>query len=143
MAHFAQLDENNVVLTVIVVGNDVIRDPETGRESEEIGIQFCKNHINDQNSKWKQTSYNRRIRKHYAGPGYTYNEAIDAFVPPKPFESWILNEETAEWVSPLGPAPELTDEQRITKYYAWNEETAQWNLSDLATTGVDLTQIEN
>jgi hypothetical protein len=91
MAHFAQLDENNVVTQVIVVSNADTADA-NGVEKEHIGAAFCEKLLG---GTWKQTSYNGNLRKNYAGIGYTYNADIDAFVPPKPYASWVLNEETA------------------------------------------------
>ena len=117
MAHFAQL-ENNIVTKVIVVSNQDTAD-EHGVEKEDIGIAFCSNLLG---GTWKQTSYNNTIRKNYAGIGYTYNEGLDAFVPPKPYPSWTLNNETALWDSPT-PYP---TEGRHT----WNEETLSWQAVD-------------
>ena len=78
---------------------------------------------------WVQTSYNSNMRKRYAGIGYSYNAGLDAFVPPKPFESWVLNNETADWESPVGPAPELTEaEVAAGSRYQWDEENTQWDL---------------
>jgi hypothetical protein len=126
MAHFAQLDENNVVLQVIVVDNKDITDPHTGQEDEILGIAFCKKLLG---GKWVQTSYNNSIRKRYAGIGYSYNAGLDAFVAPKPHESWVLNNETADWESPVGPAPDLTEaEQDAGSFYVWDEETTSWKL---------------
>lgn len=127
MAHFCQLDENNVVLQVIVVGNDDCTDT-NGNEVEEIGIAFCKKLFGAETN-WKQTSYNNNFRVRYAGISYTYNEELDAFIPPKPFASWVLVEETADWQSPLGAAPTLTEEQNTSRsIYRWNEETLNWVL---------------
>ena len=106
MAHFAKLDENNVVTQVIVVDNKDITDPHTGQEDEILGIAFCKKLLG---GNWKQTSYNNNTRVRYAGIGYSYNAALDAFVPPQPHASWTLDNDTADWVSPLGAAPALTD----------------------------------
>ena len=93
MAHFAELNENNIVKQVIVVHNNELLD--NGVESEAKGIQFCQSLFGGE---WKQTSYNGNIRKNYAGIGYTYDEVRDAFIPPKPEEGeWILNEETCLW----------------------------------------------
>jgi hypothetical protein len=97
MAHFCQLDENNVVTQVIVVANSDTADA-SGVEKEHIGAAFCEKLLG---GTWKQTSYNGSIRKNYAGLGYTYNTDIDAFVPPKPFASWLLNETTAQWDAPV------------------------------------------
>ena len=126
MAHFAQLDENNVVTQVIVVDNKDITDPFTGQEDEILGIAFCKKLLG---GKWVQTSYNSSIRKRYAGVGYSFNAGLDAFVAPKPFESWVLNNETADWESPVGPAPELTEaEVEAGSRYQWDEENGEWDL---------------
>ena len=127
MAHYAQLDENNIVTQVIVVSNDDCAD-ENGNEVEEIGIAFCKKLLGE-DTNWKQTSYNNNIRVRYAGIGYSYNEELDAFVTPQPFESWVFDTEIVDWVSPIGPAPELTDEE-IEEYscYVWNEENGEWDL---------------
>ena len=127
MAHFAQLDENNVVTQVIVVSNEDTSDS-NGVEVEEIGVAFCKKLLGA-NTNWKQTSYNNSIRVRYAGIGYTYNEALDAFIPPKPFDSWVLDEETASWESPAGPAPALTEaEIEARSFYQWDEENGEWDL---------------
>lgn len=123
MAHFAQLDENNVVLQVIVVDNKDTADV-NGVEKESIGIAFCEKLLG---GTWKQTSYNASFRKNYAGIGYSYNADIDAFVPPKPYDSWVLNEETAQWESPV-PYPEDVGTPEEPKLYTWNEETQEWDL---------------
>jgi len=126
MAHYARLDENNIVTQVIVVDNKDITDPHTGEEDEILGIAFCKKLLG---GKWVQTSYNSSIRKRYAGVGYSFNAGLDAFVAPKPFESWVLNNETADWESPVGPAPELTEaEVAAGSRYQWDEENTQWDL---------------
>ena len=128
MAHFCQLDENNIVTQVIVVSNSDIIDT-NGNEVEEIGIAFCKKLLGEDNN-WKQTSYNNSIRVRYAGIGYSYNEELDAFIAPKPFASWIFNTETVDWVSPIGHAPELTDEEiEASSSYVWDEENGVWNLT--------------
>ena len=103
MAHFAQLDENNVVTQVIVVGNRDCADA-NGVETESIGIAFCERLFG---GNWKQTSYNGNIRKNYAGIGYTYDAARDAFIPPQPGAEWVLNEETCQWENPNPPEIEL------------------------------------
>lgn len=117
MAHFAQLDKDNIVLQVIVVSNSDTSD-ENGIEREELGVAFCQSLLGD-NTVWKQTSYNRRIRKNYAGIGYRYDEVRDAFIPPKPYYSWVLNEETATWEPPV---PKPSD----GKLYNWDELMASW-----------------
>ena len=114
MAHFAKL-ENNVVTQVIVVSNQDILD-ENGQESEQKGINFCSNLLG---GTWKQTSYNGNIRKNYAGIGYTYDEGRDAFIAPKPYASWLLDETTAQWKAPVDMP---TDDKR----YTWNEATTSW-----------------
>jgi len=124
MAHFAKIDENNVVTQVIVVANEDTTDT-NGVEVEEIGVAFCKKLLGAETN-WKQTSYNNNFRVRYAGISYTYSEELDAFIPPKPFASWVLVEETADWVSPLGAAPTLTEEQITSRsFYRWNEEAYQ------------------
>jgi hypothetical protein len=115
MAHFAELDDNNVVLRVHVVNDNDTQD-ENGNEVESIGAAFCNA---TWGGRWIQTSYNGKIRSHYAGIGYTYRPDIDAFIPIKLFPSWILNEETKDWQAPV-PRPE--DELM----YDWNEETVSW-----------------
>ena len=116
MAHFAKLDQNNVVLEVNVVdNNDLLQD---GVESEAKGIQFLIDWSGGYTN-WKQTSYNAKIRKNYAGVGYTYDAQRDAFVPPQPFPSWVLNEDTCLWEPPVAYP---TDGQR----YQWDEATTSW-----------------
>ena len=128
MAHFCQLDENNIVTQVIVVGNDDCTDA-NGNEVESIGVAFCQKLLGAETN-WKQTSYNNSIRVRYAGIGYSYNAELDAFIAPKPFASWVLNEETADWVSPVGPAPSLTEaEVTALSYYTWDEENGEWDLT--------------
>jgi len=125
LAHFAQLDENNIVTQVIIVDNKDIIDPFTGQEDEILGIAFCKKLLG---GKWVQTSYNNNMRVRYAGIGYSYNVSLDAFVTPKPFASWVLINETADWASPLGSAPALTEAQIMELYYyRWDEEAYQAN----------------
>lgn len=120
MAHFAELDANNVVLRVIVVDT---KDNSTadGVEKESIGQAFCERLFG---GRWVQTSYNGKIRKRYAGAGYTYDEALDAFITPKPFPSWTLDNATADWVAPV-PMP--IDGQA----YTWDEASQNWVLSQL------------
>lgn len=118
MAHFVELDENNVVIRGMVVYDKDTAD-ENGIEKEEIGVAFCTNLLG---GRWMQTSYNNRIRKNYAGIGYTYREDLDAFVAPKPeeFPSWVLDE-NARWVPPIAPPGER-------KLYNWDETTMSWYL---------------
>lgn len=121
MAHFAQLDENNVVTQVIVVSNADTADA-NGVEKESIGVAFCERLFG---GTWKQTSYNGNSRKNYAGIGYTYNAGIDAFVPPKPYASWVLNNETAQWSAPVD-MPEDAGTGDPPKQYRWDEDTTNW-----------------
>jgi len=124
MAHFAQLDSNNVVTQVIVVSNDDTSDS-NGVESESIGVAFCQKLLGA-DTNWKQTSYNNNMRVRYAGIGYSYNASLDAFVPPQPYASWTLDNATANWVSPLGAAPALTDDQIAAgSRYTWDESAYQ------------------
>ena len=115
MAHFAQLNDENLVTQVIVVSNQDTADKD-GVENEAIGIEFCTNLLG---GRWVQTSYNANIRKNYAGIGYKYDATLDAFIPPQPFESWTLNEETAQWEAPT-PYPD------DGKRYSWDEATTSW-----------------
>lgn len=113
MAHFAQFDEKNVVLQVIVVHNNELLD-ESGVEQEQLGVNFCKSLFGGE---WKQTSYNGKFRKNYAGIGYTYDAQRDAFIPPKPFPSWVLVEETCQWTAPVAKPEGM---------YSWDEATTSW-----------------
>ena len=106
MAHFAQINDANIVLQVLVTDNDYPNE----------GYDWL---VETFGGRWVQTSYNARIRKNFAGIGFYYDEARDAFIPPKPFESWTLDEETCQWVS---PTPYPTD----GKLYTWNEELTEW-----------------
>jgi hypothetical protein len=106
MAHFAELDENNIVIQVLVTDNDYPNE----------GYDWL---VETFGGTWIQTSYNATIRKNFAGIGYSYDEARDAFIPPKPFESWLLNEETCNWEA---PKPYPTD----GKLYNWDEESQEW-----------------
>jgi hypothetical protein len=114
MAHFAQL-ENNIVTNVIVVANETILD-ENGNENKQKGIDFCSNLLG---GTWIQTSYNGNIRKNFAGIGYTYDETRDAFIAPKPYNSWLLDEETCQWKAPV-------DKPTDDNFYTWNEENLNW-----------------
>ena len=117
MAHFAKLNKNNVVLEVNVVNNRELLDG-NGQESEAKGIEFLTAWSGGYTN-WKQTSYNGRIRKNYAGIGYTYDSGRDAFIPPKPYASWTLNESTCLWEAPTSMP---TDD----KMYVWDESTTLW-----------------
>jgi len=130
MAHFAKLGIGNKVLKIEVVSNDVAT-------TEQAGVNFL-NNLHGTSDVWKQTSYNTKggvhktggtpFRKNYAGIGYKYDTSKDAFIPPKPYNSWTLNETTCLWEAPVA-RPELTEEQiNNNNYYSWNEETQQWDL---------------
>ena len=120
MAHFAEIDENNIVTRVLVVGDD---QEDRGQEflADDLGLGGI----------WKKTSYNTQggvhtlggtpFRKNYAGIGYTFDATLDAFIPPKPYASWLLNEETCNWEAPV----EMPVEEG--KFYTWNEETVSWD----------------
>ena len=116
MAHFAELDENNVVLQVIVVHNNELIDSE-GNENEAKGVQFCNSLFGHTN--WIQTSYNANMRKQFAGIGYTYDDVNDVFVSPQPYPSWSLDD-NFDWQAPT-PMPEDDN------LYTWNEETQTWD----------------
>ena len=142
MAHFAQLDSNNVVTQVIVVSNDDTSDS-NGVEAESIGIAFCQKLLGA-DTNWKQTSYNNNMRGNYAGIGYTYMTNVatlgvgstDIFISQQPYASWTIGVGTATWYPPTNPgaAPALTDDEIAAgKYYAWNESNYQ---SDPATAWV-------
>jgi hypothetical protein len=115
MAHFAELDDNNVVLRVVVVGNTDTSDA-NGVEKEYIGKAHCEKIFG---GRWIQTSYNRNFRKHYAGIGFTYDEQRDAFIPPKIYPSWVLDEDMLIWKAPVN-RPD--DDQS----YDWDEASTSW-----------------
>jgi hypothetical protein len=112
MAHFAELDENNVVLRVVVTDNDAPNE----------GLDWL---LETFGGTWIQTSYNRTIRKHFAGIGYSYDEVLDAFIPPQPYPSWILNKQTCQWEAPI-PYPTNGFS------YRWNVVNGDWELIDYA-----------
>jgi len=116
MAHFAKIDENNIVQQIIVVSNEDCGNLDFP-ESEPIGQNFI-NSIGLEGN-WKQTSYNSTFRKRYAGLDDVYDESRDAFLPIKPFTSWILNEDTCLWKSPI-------ENPNDGKSYMWDEETINW-----------------
>ena len=123
MAHFAKLGVGNIIQRVEVVSNDIAT-------TEQAGVEFLQNLYKDR-AVWKQTSYNTHggihkldgtpFRKNYAGIGYTYDQTRDAFIPPKTYNSWILNETTCLWEAPVAYP---TDGQR----YNWNETNQSWDL---------------
>lgn len=122
MAHFAELDDNNIVLRVIVVSDE---DAAAGGEA------FCESLFG---GRWKQTSYNTfenkhrqggtPFRKNYAGVGFRYDETLDAFIPPQPFPSWSLDDVTGRWLPPVAyPSVDTLPRKR----YRWNEPTQSWD----------------
>jgi hypothetical protein len=117
MAHFAEIDENNIVLRVLVTDNN---DP-NGDE----GYQWL---IDNLGGTWVKTSYNGRIRKNYAGIGYTYDQTLDSFIAPQPFPSWKLDKRNSRWKAPVAyPTDGFT--------YFWNEEKLDWELADFSEVG--------
>ena len=127
MAYFAKLDSNNVVIQVVKVDNKDITD-NNNIEQEELGKTFLNNLLGT--ATWKQTSFNTKrgvhklggtpFRKNHAGKGSTYDESRDAFIPIKPFASWVLNEDTCQWEAPVS--------RPLDKAYMWNEENQSWDL---------------
>ena len=125
MAHFAKLGVGNIIIKVAVVSNDVAT-------TEQAGVDFL-NNLYGSRDVWKQTSYNTKagvhlnggtaFRKNYAGIGYTYDQTRDAFIPKKPFNSWILNETTCQWEAPVA-YPDGDNR------YNWNETNQTWDLVD-------------
>ena len=144
MASFAKIGINNIVEQVISIHNNELLD--NGIESETKGIEFCKS-LFGQNTNWKQTSYNTiggihqlggtPFRKNHAGIGYIYDENRNAFIPPKPYNSWILNEQTCDWEAPLSyPITNTKNEfyengSPKNDFYTWNEETQSWTLQTI------------
>lgn len=122
MAHFAELDENNVVKQVIVVHNNELLDDE-GQENEAKGVEFCSTLFGHTN--WVQTSYNDSVRKQFAGVGFTYDDVNDIFVAPQPYPSWSLDD-NSDWQPPT-PMPEDDN------MYSWNEDTQSWDLVEPVT----------
>tara|TARA_R100000951_G_C2574818_1_gene159989 strand:+ start:200 stop:598 length:399 start_codon:yes stop_codon:yes gene_type:complete len=132
MAHFVKLGIGNKVIQGVVVHNDVAT-------TEQAGVDFL-NNLYGTNDVWKQTSYNTYggehklggtpFRKNFAAIGFKYDKIKDAFIPPQPYTSWILNETTCLWEAPV-ERPQLTEEQSSNgNYYIWNEETQQWDLNE-------------
>jgi len=113
MAHFAKLGVGNIIERVEVVSNDIATN-------EQAGVDFL-NTLYGSRDVWKQTSYNGTIRKNFAGIGYSYDQTRDAFIPPKPFNSWVLDEDTCLWEAPVA----YPDDGQI---YRWNETDQQWDL---------------
>jgi hypothetical protein len=119
MAHFAEIDESGVVTRVLVVSNaEVMQD---GVEQEVKGVAFLHGLLG--HDRWKQTSYNNRIRKNFAGIGFRFDAGRDAFIPPQPFPSWTLNESTCRWFPPV-------EYPTDGKHYRWDEPSVSWVASD-------------
>ncbi len=134
MAHFAKIDDDNLVVRVTKLDNNVLLD-EGDTEVESKGAAFLERVL--KGGRWIQTSYNTRggvhrgggtpLRKNYAGRGYTYDESRDAFIPPKPFSSWTLDEDTCRWNPPV-PYPEVeVVEGEMPPMYGWNEDEQKWD----------------
>ncbi|NDB61910.1 hypothetical protein EB001_26235 [bacterium] len=121
MAHFAKLDDHNIVLDVNVVNNDTI-DNLPFPESEPVGVAFLTEWSGGYTN-WKQTSYNANFRKNYAGVNFVYDATLDAFIPPKPYPSWLLNTQTCLWQAPI-PYP------NDGKLYSWDEATQTWVVNE-------------
>ena len=141
MAHFAQLDSDNVVTQVIVVSNDDTSDS-NGTETESIGVAFCQKLLGA-DTNWKQTSYNGNMRGNYAGIGYTYMSNVatlgvgstDIFIAQQPHASWTISSTVAQWEAPI-TMPTLTDDQiAAMSYYTWDESAYQADTSDPKTAG--------
>ena len=118
MAHFSEINDQNIVQRIIVVHNNELLNSD-GVEQESLGISFCQSLFG---GNWKQTSFNENIRKNFAGIGFSYDSARDAFISPKPFNSWSLDEETCQWQAPI----EMPDDGNA---YIWNEEATSWSLA--------------
>ena len=145
MAYFAKLGTGNIVEQVISINNSVITD-NNGIEQEQLGVDFI-NKLYNTRDVWKKTSYNTiagvhnyggvAFRKNYAGIGYQYDQQRDAFIPPKPFNSWVLNEDTCQWQSPI-PYPITNTQNLINEFgnpqndlYKWNESTLTWDIVEV------------
>jgi hypothetical protein len=140
MAHFAKLGSNSKVIQVLTLDNKDMLNAD-GKEDETVGQQYLERHNNWPAQMWIQTSYNTSAGKHnsgddskalrgnYAGIGYTWDEDNNLFYGKKPYASWVLNTTTASWHSPIGDAPELTDEENAAhSRYEWNEDAKSWDL---------------
>jgi hypothetical protein len=126
MAHFAKIGLNGKVIEVLSVANEVLHDA-NGIEQEAIGIDFLTKLTGY--PVWVQTSFNKNFRKNCAGIGYTYDEDRDAFIPKKLYQSWILNEDTCLWESPI-PKPNR-DGLEVNQYWDWNETNQSWDLTTI------------
>ena len=138
MAHFAKIGMNGKVIQVTTMDNEVMKD-DAGNEIEAFGQQWLEQHNNWPAQMWIQTSYNTQQNKHssgddskafrgnYAGIGYIWDEDNNIFWPPKPFPSWVKNLEKATWESPVGDAPAISEDEKATHIYQWNESTGAWD----------------
>ena len=136
MAHFAKLGSNGKVIQVLTLNNSDMLNAD-GVEDETVGQQYLETHNNWPAQMWIQTSYNTSggqhnnggtpLRGNYAGIGMTYDDDNDIFINKKPYASWVLNVAEARWQSPVGDAPELSEEEALTHIYEWNESTGAWD----------------
>jgi len=125
MAHYARVNSDNIVVYVTPVSNEMITD-EDGVEHEDWAFDHLYSTIPDSiGDRWVQTSYNNNFRRTYAGIGYTWDENQNAFIPPKPFESWIFDEQMVTWIPPT-PLPETIEDGEM---YVWDEEIGNWRLT--------------
>ena len=148
MAHFAKLGANGKVIQVLTLNNSDMLNAD-GVEDESVGQQYLETHNNWPAQMWIQTSYNtagnthnsgdnsKAFRGNYAGIGYEWDEDNQIFWPKKPYASWVKNTTTAQWDSPIGAAPDLTEEQTSQNEagthswgYDWNESDQSWDLTD-------------
>jgi len=148
MAHFAKLDENNIVEKVVVIGNDVptAAGPLGENDMHPDGESYCQTLF--KGGVWKQTSYNNNFRKQYAGVGYTYDSLKDKFITPQPYPSWVLDAND-DWQAPVAyptvqnvnenvylPVKEWSEDDQTWKStgtdnnnYLWNSATSSWDLA--------------
>ena len=140
MAHFAKLGSNSKVIQVLTLDNKDMLNGD-GVEDESVGQQYLERHNNWPAQMWIQTSYNTSggthklggvaLRGNYAGIGYTWDEDNNIFYGKKPYASWVLNTTDARWHSPIGDAPDLTDEEAANSRYEWNEVGQSWDLKTI------------
>lgn len=128
MAHFAKIDDNGIVLTVVVIADSDTADSD-GNEVEAIGVAFCKS-LFGADTNWVQTSYNNKIRCRYAGIGMKYDSTNNVFYPLSDYPSWVLNTSTWEWEAPVALPDDAgpDDRDNPTKHvaYTWEEDTTSW-----------------
>ena len=146
MAHFAQLDDNNIVINAIVINNDDIIDSTTGKQVESIGVAVCQK-LMGATTNWKQTSYNNNMRGNYAGVGMTYMSGVrtlgvastDIFISQQPYPSWSIGVGTARWYAPIDRPVLTADEEAVNKFYTWNEDAYNADTNSPKTVGWVLT----